>query len=100
LVTNDDGSRSAGRRAASTAEPSRTLVGILRATIHPRTTSLPLLSAGMVPELPIMVVSIEETPTVLACASCEVTWRDRPGAPCWFCGEAGHVANPERLVLD
>jgi hypothetical protein len=73
---------------------------ILRATIHPRTASLPLLSAGMAPELPIVVESIEETPTVLACASCEVTWRDRPGAPCWFCGEAGHVANPERLVLD
>jgi len=39
-------------------------------------------------------------PTVLSCNICEVTWRDLPDAPCWFCGEAGHVANPERLVLD
>lgn len=39
-------------------------------------------------------------PTVLACGICEVTWRDTPGAPCWFCGDAGEIANPERLVLD
>jgi hypothetical protein len=76
------------------------LSGHLRATIHPQTASVPLLSAGMAPELPIVVETTELTPTVLACDSCEVTWRDRPGAPCWFCGEAGYVANPERLVLD
>ena len=54
----------------------------------------------MAGELPISIEVTEDIPTVLACASCEVTWRDTPGAPCWFCGEAGHVANPERLVLD
>ncbi len=39
-------------------------------------------------------------PVVLACASCEVTWRDVSDAPCWFCGKPGTEANPERLVLD
>lgn len=42
----------------------------------------------------------DDIPTVLACDICEVTWRDTPGAPCWFCGESGRVANPERLILD
>jgi len=44
--------------------------------------------------------AISSIPTVLSCTACEVTWRDLPDAPCWFCGESGHVANPERLVLD
>jgi len=39
-------------------------------------------------------------PVVLSCDSCEVTWRDVFDAPCWFCGEPGTEANPERLVLD
>lgn len=39
-------------------------------------------------------------PTVMSCSDCDVTWRDFPGAPCWFCGEAGEIANPKRLVLD
>lgn len=54
----------------------------------------------MAAEPPVVITMTEDIPTVLACEPCEVTWRDTPGAPCWFCGEAGHVANPERLVLD
>ncbi len=41
-----------------------------------------------------------EVPAVMACRECEVTWRDVQGAPCWFCGEIGELANPKRLVLD
>ena len=41
-----------------------------------------------------------DVPAVMACAKCEVTWRDVPGAPCWFCGDAGEIANPKRLILD
>jgi len=37
---------------------------------------------------------------LLQCTDCEVTWRDHEGAPCWSCGEAGVVANPDRLVVD
>lgn len=39
-------------------------------------------------------------PSMMWCTDCDVTWRDLPGAPCWFCGEAGQIANPKRLVLD
>ena len=38
--------------------------------------------------------------SMMSCSECDVTWRDLPGAPCWFCGETGEVANPKRLVLD
>ncbi|MGI9605875.1 MAG: hypothetical protein ACR2P0_07015 [Acidimicrobiales bacterium] len=38
--------------------------------------------------------------TVLACSDCEVTWRDEPTAPCWYCGNPGHEAKPERVVVD
>lgn len=48
----------------------------------------------------IVTTMTDEIPTVLACQRCEVTWRDTPGAPCWFCNDAGEIANPERLVLD
>lgn len=40
------------------------------------------------------------TVAVLQCATCEVTWRDREGTPCWSCGKPGVVASPDRLVLD
>lgn len=40
------------------------------------------------------------TPTMMSCSDCDVTWRDVPGAPCWFCGDEGEIANPKRLVLD
>ena len=41
-----------------------------------------------------------DVPAVMACTDCDVTWRDVPGAPCWFCGGIGELANPKRLVLD
>lgn len=69
-------------------------------TIHPLAVHAPLLSATMAADPPVVIARADDTPTVLVCDSCEVTWRDTPSAPCWFCGEVGHVANPERLVLD
>lgn len=39
-------------------------------------------------------------PTVQECQRCEVTWRAHVGAPCWYCGRAGTIANPDRRVLD
>lgn len=58
---------------------------------------LPLIRslAGLATQEP-----LPEVPAMMSCSDCDVTWRDLPGAPCWFCGEAGHIANPKRLVLD
>lgn len=68
--------------------------------IHQQAAWVTLLSALMAADLPVVITATQDIPTVLACETCEVTWRDIPGAPCWFCGGAGHIANPERLVLD
>lgn len=38
--------------------------------------------------------------SMMVCSDCDVTWRDIPGAPCWYCGGTGELANPRRLVVD
>jgi len=60
----------------------------------------PPIVGAMTTEPQASMPSLEDSPTVLGCDECEVTWRDHPGAPCWFCGSPGHVIRPERLVLD
>lgn len=54
----------------------------------------------MTSKLPVTMPAKNELKTILFCTTCDVTWREQPGTPCWFCGDTGHVKSPERLVLD
>jgi len=69
-------------------------------TYPPFRVEWPPIVAPVTPDPRPTLSPLEKTRTVLGCDDCEVTWRDQPGAPCWFCGKAGHVVRPERLVLD